>query len=642
MDHYVDPSWATLDTASGGVDENIFAGLPDFAKEPLFLEPLPFDLGSYVTPMSTENPSISTKDIFSPVAPQPLASTSAERAASTNNGFDLSLSNFSDSASPADSHSPSQSASAQADEPHTESEDDSDDQDAEDDFMSRKKSTSTRGRVPSASAKSKRAANKPKPYPRVSDVVRDAPHRVAAIDSKRQPATTELKGSVRTGEATEDDWRPTMEEYQKMSSKEKRQLRNKISARNFRVRRKEYITTLEDEVAVRDQQLETYREELTSTKSENSELRKEIERLRKEIMEGRAGGSIFDTPAPESKATVLAQTNGRATRGSKNVVARPNRNKDLPSSGSTRGFWGGATLGGTTPVHTTLIPDFDISTLSGKPRNLQENLNPLLNLAPANREDNAPHLPLFTSGLDGLHNFTLKGLDTDRMQLWSRMAREAGAAQAAREKLAIASPTSSLNSTAGSSGYSPPSALSQLSVSPLFLLSPAKAGSQASGKEVSNALTPTASQAVLATSITNSVTNKLMGALWGAFAPKQTLDLDKVKRVLEGKAELRVVDVEKSSAAALEEGIKAMNIGRLTPKPEVRKNSVEALEEGLKSMSLASNRLEATMAHRKECGKLAAATAASSVALFQRPMRAGHSPTPVHQPSSKQTVTAQH
>lgn len=34
------------------------------------------------------------------------------------------------------------------------------------------------------------------------------------------------------------DWRPSPEVYAKMSSKEKRQLRNKISARNFRVRRK--------------------------------------------------------------------------------------------------------------------------------------------------------------------------------------------------------------------------------------------------------------------------------------------------------------------------------------------------------------------------------------------------------------------
>jgi bZIP-type transcription factor MBZ1 len=35
-----------------------------------------------------------------------------------------------------------------------------------------------------------------------------------------------------------EDWRPSPEEYKKMSSKEKRQLRNKISARNFRIRRK--------------------------------------------------------------------------------------------------------------------------------------------------------------------------------------------------------------------------------------------------------------------------------------------------------------------------------------------------------------------------------------------------------------------
>ena len=34
------------------------------------------------------------------------------------------------------------------------------------------------------------------------------------------------------------DWRPSPEVFAKMSSKEKRQLRNKISARNFRVRRK--------------------------------------------------------------------------------------------------------------------------------------------------------------------------------------------------------------------------------------------------------------------------------------------------------------------------------------------------------------------------------------------------------------------
>lgn len=45
-------------------------------------------------------------------------------------------------------------------------------------------------------------------------------------------------GMLTTTSTEPDDWRPSPEEYKKMSSKEKRQLRNKISARNFRVRRK--------------------------------------------------------------------------------------------------------------------------------------------------------------------------------------------------------------------------------------------------------------------------------------------------------------------------------------------------------------------------------------------------------------------
>jgi len=44
-------------------------------------------------------------------------------------------------------------------------------------------------------------------------------------------------GGKKVEDRESDYWRPSPEEY-KMGSKEKRQLRNKISARNFRVRRK--------------------------------------------------------------------------------------------------------------------------------------------------------------------------------------------------------------------------------------------------------------------------------------------------------------------------------------------------------------------------------------------------------------------
>jgi hypothetical protein len=227
MDHYVDPSWATIDPAQSA-DETLFAGLSEFtAKDGLFLEPLPFDFSSFMAPSAQESLSISTKDIFSPVQPQPSS------AQPLSSGVEApSLQAFSDSMSPADSHSPSQSAS-HGDDGKSDSETD----DSEEEFTTTKRGAATRSKGANATIRGKRAANKPRPYPRVSDVVRDAPHRLAA-DGKRQPATTELKGSVRTMDAADDDWRPTMEEYQKMSSKEKRQLRNKISARNFRVRRK--------------------------------------------------------------------------------------------------------------------------------------------------------------------------------------------------------------------------------------------------------------------------------------------------------------------------------------------------------------------------------------------------------------------
>lgn len=56
-------------------------------------------------------------------------------------------------------------------------------------------------------------------------------------------------GMLTTTTMDPDDWRPTPEEYKKMSSKEKRQLRNKISARNFRVRRKGQYTFLRSSIS---------------------------------------------------------------------------------------------------------------------------------------------------------------------------------------------------------------------------------------------------------------------------------------------------------------------------------------------------------------------------------------------------------
>ncbi|EPQ64063.1 Bgt-2981 [Blumeria graminis f. sp. tritici] len=57
--------------------------------------------------------------------------------------------------------------------------------------------------------------------------------------------------SFRTENIDEDEKLLASEEGKKLSSKERRQLRNKVSARAFRSRRKEYINQLEDEIAVK-------------------------------------------------------------------------------------------------------------------------------------------------------------------------------------------------------------------------------------------------------------------------------------------------------------------------------------------------------------------------------------------------------
>lgn len=71
----------------------------------------------------------------------------------------------------------------------------------------------------------------------------------------------------------DDSWRPSPEEYKKLSSKEKRQLRNKLSARAFRNRRKDYIGTLEGHIKERDGVIDEMRSELVSSRTENQDLR---------------------------------------------------------------------------------------------------------------------------------------------------------------------------------------------------------------------------------------------------------------------------------------------------------------------------------------------------------------------------------
>lgn len=73
-------------------------------------------------------------------------------------------------------------------------------------------------------------------------------------------------------EMDEDERLLASEEGKKLSSKERRQLRNKVSARAFRSRRKEYIGQLEGEVAAKLQEANDLRVENQQLREENSRL----------------------------------------------------------------------------------------------------------------------------------------------------------------------------------------------------------------------------------------------------------------------------------------------------------------------------------------------------------------------------------
>jgi len=407
-----------------------------------------------------------------------------------------------------------------------------------------------------------------------------------------------------------DDWRPSPEEYKKMSSKEKRQLRNKISARNFRVRRKEYISTLEADISERDALISAIRSELGSSKSENVALRQEIAALKRSLLSGRGveeEGPVLPPPALLSPAS----TPSVAARASSPLLT-PNTQKDLPTSPrlGVRGFWGGAAAGmggGYTPVHTTFVPPLSVSSavLARKhhtpsppillPLQPQENINPALNAPPP--PVRVPSPPIINpspfvnasankiNGLGGvgggfdafadMNPFTLKTLDAYRMQLWGKMAAQNHLYQHQQQQQQQPQQPQQLSGLArelrpqffrDAHGFSGPLLAGKASFSSAAyptppaspLLGPHKGhGQREKEKEVQR-------DAMYAALASQTLLGKLGSAFWDAFsggsssspsssslhssvgggAFNRQWDADKVRKVLEGKAVVRVVDVE--------------------------------------------------------------------------------------------------
>lgn len=200
--------------------------------------------------------------------------------------------------------------------------------------------------------------------------------------SKQSGAVKEGRGQHPHALVDVPDWgdRPSEEEYKKMSSKEKRQLRNKISARNFRHRRKgapshlsrvkvlelmpdahaEHIGTLEQQVAERDQLIDSLRAEIATSRDENKDLRTEVDLLKtkwndlmKKIEDmSNANPAASTSSAPVAKKAAPAQKSA--------ALPQVNRFKDVGTSRRAFDSTGGM-FSNNIGVHTTFVVSWPVS-----------------------------------------------------------------------------------------------------------------------------------------------------------------------------------------------------------------------------------------------------------------------------------------
>ncbi|KAJ6160382.1 hypothetical protein N7470_003778 [Penicillium chermesinum] len=132
------------------------------------------------------------------------------------------------------------------------------------------------GDVPAATPN--RGTRNPDPVveERISQLLQQMRQRAVAAGEASPDPSSDLphlsKSKKDEAEMDEDERLLASEEGKKLSSKERRQLRNKVSARAFRSRRKEYIGQLESEVAARTNEAHDLRMENRSLYEENARL----------------------------------------------------------------------------------------------------------------------------------------------------------------------------------------------------------------------------------------------------------------------------------------------------------------------------------------------------------------------------------
>jgi len=122
----------------------------------------------------------------------------------------------------------------------------------------------------------------------------------------------------------EDERLLASEEGKKLSSKERRQLRNKVSARAFRSRRKEYIGQLEAEVAAKTNEASDLRMQNRALMEENTRL-SDLTRM---LLSSPSFSSFLDTLSPVNgpapvESTERSSTSTKTSRQTENPTPNP-------------------------------------------------------------------------------------------------------------------------------------------------------------------------------------------------------------------------------------------------------------------------------------------------------------------------------
>ncbi|KAF8545234.1 hypothetical protein BDD12DRAFT_871917 [Trichophaea hybrida] len=170
-------------------------------------------------------------------------------------------------------------------------------------------------------------------------------------------------------EMDEDERLLASEEGKKLSSKERRQLRNKVSARAFRSRRKEYISQLEAEVAKKTQEAEVAKDSARRLEEENARLRGFSEMLMKHAA---FQEFLKDITAPLTNPQSIAQSQPRTVAPTAvEPIPTPTFNpfRDHNPNTTTEEQWPLAynNWNNTSHVYSVEVPDFPaIQDLDGK------------------------------------------------------------------------------------------------------------------------------------------------------------------------------------------------------------------------------------------------------------------------------------